>query len=230
MNGWGDYSQVNFVGSVVETRPLKMQTPSFDIPTSSNTEIKVIWVPLVVGPETGGVTIDEYRVLYKADIDSVWNTLVSPTSAYTIVSSLTAGTLYNFKIVAVNKYGVGPDSNSISVMAGQKPDPAAAGPIVTLTGMYVQITWDAATDNHVPVTAYKVQIQAKDSSYSEQLTDCDGSKSATVTARSCLVPMVSLRVTPFNLEYLDKVIVKIAAYNARGWSSDYPLNDATVAP
>jgi hypothetical protein len=37
LNGWGDYSQVNVVGVVIETEPSQMTPPVIDISTSSNT-------------------------------------------------------------------------------------------------------------------------------------------------------------------------------------------------
>lgn len=45
-----------------------------------------------------------------------------------------------------------------------------------------------------------------------------------------MLPMVSLRTEPFNLAYLDRVIIKVLAHNARGWSDDYPLNEESSAP
>lgn len=49
VNGWGAFSQLNFVGSYIETRALPMQQPSFDIPASLNDLIKLTWVPLTLG-------------------------------------------------------------------------------------------------------------------------------------------------------------------------------------
>jgi hypothetical protein len=76
-----------------------------------------------------------------------------------------------------------------------------------------------------------VKLRTKDNDFTEQLVNCDGSKASIVAARVCLVPMVTLRTLPFNLEYLDPVVVKITAHNQRGWSEAYPLNDElTGAP
>jgi hypothetical protein len=43
--------------------------------------------------------------------------------------------------------------------------------------------------------------------------NCDASKAAIVAARECFVPIVSLRIEPFNLQYTDPVAVKIIAHN-----------------
>lgn len=64
INGWGAYSQLNFVGSVIETPPLQMQTPTFDVTISTLTQVQLLWVPLILGPQTGGIAVAQYEVLY----------------------------------------------------------------------------------------------------------------------------------------------------------------------
>lgn len=80
------------------------------------------------------------------------------------------------------------------------------------------------------IDAYKIKIRGKDGVFYEQSVYCDGSKQPVLGDLFCLVPMVALRTSPYNLEYLDAVIAKISARNARGWSADYPLNDQLTAP
>lgn len=41
---------------------------------------------------------------------------------------------------------------------------------------------------------------------------------------------MTLRANPFNLEYLDFIFVEIIAHNSRGWSDNYLINDALIAP
>lgn len=50
VNGWGAYSQLNFVGAMIETTPLQMIKPSFSIPDSSLTQVHLLWTPLELGP------------------------------------------------------------------------------------------------------------------------------------------------------------------------------------
>lgn len=95
-----------------------MQEPSFDIPESTNTKIHLTWVPLVDGPQTGGIPVDEYRVLYKDDVASSWTSVVSSTIAYTEITPLIPGTFYTFKIIAANKYGSSIESPSVRIIAG----------------------------------------------------------------------------------------------------------------
>lgn len=139
-----------------------MKTPSFDIPESSLTQVKLLWETLTLGTETGGIALDGYMVYYKDEDVATWNSLISTTEHYTIIDQLTPGVYYLFKIIAFNKYGHGPDSNSLRVVAGQRPDPDTLAPVVTLSGTYVKIDWIAANDNYVDVDAYKILVRGKD--------------------------------------------------------------------
>jgi len=43
--------------------------------------------------------------MYKDDASAEWTSTISTTTGYTIISSLTSGTFYNFKVAGFNKYG-----------------------------------------------------------------------------------------------------------------------------
>jgi len=77
----------------------------------------------VLGPQTGGIALDEYRVLYKDDPATDWTSIVSPTIGYTDITPLVPGTFYTFKIIAVNKYGTSVESPTVRIIAGQRPSP-----------------------------------------------------------------------------------------------------------
>lgn len=118
INGWGAYSQVNFIGALIETRPLQMEQPTYDIQESTNFMIKLYWTPLIQGQQTGGIPLDGYRVFFKAEADSEWTLLDSPTEGFTYISSLVPGNFYTFKVIALNKYGEGVDSPTVRIVAG----------------------------------------------------------------------------------------------------------------
>jgi len=76
------------------------------------------------------------------------------TIGYTYITPLVPGTFYTFKVIALNKYGVGVDSPIVRIVAGQRPDPALLAPVATIVDTYIKIAWDAAIPNNVPVDAY----------------------------------------------------------------------------
>jgi len=95
-------------------------------------------------------------------------------------------------------------------------DPSTGGVKVTLT---------APADNADPISAYKIEV-AHGGSWSEELTNCDGSTSAVRTSLLCIIPMSALRAAPFNLAYGQLVQVRAQALNSYGWGD---VSDAAGA-
>jgi hypothetical protein len=100
--GIGDYSEINFVGATVETTPSQMIAPTFDIVTSTNTQVVFNWGSLNQGAQTGGtaVSISNFRIQYY---DGASWTTVSTVSGVTFTTTssgttLTAGQTYQFII------------------------------------------------------------------------------------------------------------------------------------
>jgi hypothetical protein len=60
--------------------------------------------------------------------------------------------------------------------------------------------------------------------FTEDTTDCDGSASAVIASKYCLVPMSVLSTSPYSLSYGTLVIAQVQAYNANGWGALSPSN------
>jgi hypothetical protein len=198
-----------------------MSAPSFDISSSSNTQIKLTWTALS-GTATGGsgVSIDTYNVEWDQGT-ATWVSLsnvVSPTSFYT-KTGLTGGTTYQFRVYAVNKYGNGATSLTTSIKAGQAPAvPSPPTTSVPTNSVYLEIAWTAPTANNFAIDMYEVKIKKSDATYNIDLTYCDGSSSTVVANLNCLIPMTVLRAAPYNLVYGDAIKAQVQAHNERGWS------------
>jgi titin len=153
---WGDYSEINTAGSTIETTPSAMSTPSFDSTTTTINAIDLTWSQLS-GTDKGGssVTITGYVVYWDLGNGSpfaVLNTVSGASTTNYLKSGLTSGTTYSFKVLAVNKYGDGVLSSSVSIMTGQAPDiPSAPITSITSGSIYVDITWTYPTDNNFAV-------------------------------------------------------------------------------
>ena len=85
--------------------------------------------------------------------------------------------------------------------------------------MSVQVRWIAPDNGGSAITAYQILIQKSDGSFSSQLTDCDGTSSTIVVARSCNIPISTLIVAPFNLLWGDDVYATVTAVNVYGSST-----------
>jgi hypothetical protein len=158
-----------------------MTAPSFDIATSTNTQIKVTW-NLLTGTGTGGssVSITNYIVEWDQGLGGTTNyvslaTVIAPTAFY-IKTALTTGTAYQFRVYGQNKYGNGPTSTATSVIAGQTPTvPSAPVTSVPTNSVYVKIAWTAPASNSFTIDVYEVAVKCKDGTYNIDLTYCDAS-------------------------------------------------------
>ena len=131
-----------------------------------------------------------------------------------------------FRVTAVNKYGTSPYSDMFAVIAAQEPDQPSA-PETKINGLYIEITWDAPSDNNADITSYQVLLKESDDQFAESKTLCDGASMAdpnTFGTRLCLIPMNTFREIPYSLLEANLIEVKIVAINERGSSLASPAN------
>ena len=160
-----------------------------------------------------------------------------------IVTGLTTGLTYSFKVQAKNSEGYSTFSNTVSILAAQTPD-APSSPTTSIVNDQLTISWAQVNSNGQTISAYRIEIQDHSGNYHTQLTYCDGSVTAIVTSRSCTMPLSVLYVAPFNMVLGDHIYAKIIAINGFGDSlastpgdgaavvflPDAPINLANNAP
>jgi len=161
--------------------------------------------------------VRDYRVSFNNGSGTVYTTVESNivTLPYRVLS-LTPGTTYSFMVQSRNDFGYSNFSASVSILAAQYPDQPAA-PTTVLQNTSVLISWSAPFNEGSPITSFKIQIRQNDnSSYSLDLTDCDGSQLALLTATQCSVPVSVLRGAPFSLPWGSPVYATVIATNKYG--------------
>lgn len=79
------------------------------------------------------------------------------TLSYT-ASSLTAGTVYSFRVEARNNYGYSEYSAEVAVLAASKPDTPIA-PTTTVSGSYIIVQWLEPEINGSPIESYTISIR-----------------------------------------------------------------------
>lgn len=159
--------------------------------------LQVEWTELVTRAETGDSPILSYNLEYDQGTNT-WVTVVGETQNYQLSSviiteNVVAGTIYTFRIRAKNVYGWSPQYSYpyIQIAASGKPDK-----MPRLTSSYdeseptsVKLSWDAAYDNSEAVDAYQILIRQSDGTFTEELTECNGSTDPVLTQLYCFVQL-----------------------------------------
>lgn len=163
----------------------------------------------------------------------VWTDVIglapASTASEVIVSSgVIPGTLYAFRVRAMNIFGWGPYSLVTYIQAAHQP----AAPLAPTTSIEaatggVAIAWIAPDASGDPITAFKIEILNKAGNTWFTDSSCDGAIALTVTALRCVVPMSDLTAAPFNYVFQDVVIVRVSAANSYpGFGPVSPSSDA----
>lgn len=113
-------------------------------------------------------------------------------------------------------------------MAAFKPDQPAP-PSTSVVAADVIITWTAPTDNGSPITSYRLTLGQQDSTFSQEMSYCDGSIASVINSLECTVPFAILTASPYNLQLGDSVYAKVIAINFYGESVESDAaNGATI--
>ncbi|MBU6276131.1 MAG: fibronectin type III domain-containing protein [Planctomycetes bacterium] len=139
-------------------------------------------------PPVAGLPVTGYRIQSSSDDGKTWGDLPDTASAgtTTVVTGLTNGTPYRFRVAARDADGTGPWSEPSAAVTPVAP-PAPAGALVATGGnRSVALQWQAPADSGgTPVTDYVVQYRRL--SAAEWSTFADGVSTATQTTVTGLV-------------------------------------------
>jgi titin len=175
---------------------------------AGNGEVGLAWL---APASDGGNPVTDYVIQYKTADEAVWSHSLELGSNATVatIKDLANGTVYAFRVAAVNAIGVGPWSNEATAapdasLANTPGQPTAVTP--TAGNTQVGLTWTApADDGGSPVTDYVVQHRA------------DGD----ATWQSALIGSTATRYTVKDLRNGVAYAFRVAAVNAIGagdWS------------
>jgi hypothetical protein len=136
------------------------------------------------------------------------------------LSGLVPNTVYTFRYRVKNKHGWSGFSSLLGILTATEPA-AMSAPTVSYSSSSptsIRVAWNAPYSGGSPITAYEVLIAHADdpTSFSTELTYCDGASITLMTAGHCDIPLLTLRAPPFGLELGDEVYAKVAASNTVG--------------
>lgn len=187
----------------------------------------MLWTALTTSVETGASPILSYNLQGHAGAantpGAVWESLAGdlseyPGTSYVVTSGIVEGATYSYRVRAQNIWGWGATSPTVELVASTTPDQVAT-PTTTIdpsTGGLV-ISWASPTAHGSPITAYLIEVRDRLASQWAADASCDGSDSAVVAALQCQIPMLTLTAAPYSYTLADLIVVRVSAYNAKGW-------------
>ena len=178
------------------------------------TQIGVTWYEV---SDDGGRPVLDYRLWYAEGLASSYSVLAeSLTDREYLLTGLTTGVWYKFKVQARNEIGYGDFSEELEIRAAQPPD-TPAKPVTSWSPDDVTITWSEPAINGDEITSYTILIRGEDSAtYYTETNDCDGSDALIISSQQCSINVSHLRAAPFNLPWGTNVHAKIIASNTKG--------------
>jgi len=209
----------NVVGTGVSFNKVKNVVPAttpgkatITTVTAGAGQVTVAWTaPLSNGGSAvTGYTVQAFNAAGTLAIDSKTCSPATATGTNCIVTGLTNGTAYTFKVTAANVKGSGSASN-LSATATPAAAPAAPGsPLATAnTGKSATITWTVPASNGSAITGYTVQAYT-----------WNGTVESIVTSKKCTIASGSTTTCTISaLTVGTQYKFTITATNAKGTST-----------
>lgn len=208
------------------TEPDAPTTLAENVAQRSATNIGLTWVK---ASEEGGTPVIDYQLWYRSQYTLTFTEVDANilTESY-LMTALTTGVTYTFKVTARNSHGLSPYSTEVSVLCATSPSTPLSVQ-TTLSGANVIVSWTAQPANGTPLTSYKVHFRQSDNSYESETVYCDGeTDSSILTHAECTVPMTQLTIAPFLLVQGDSIDVKVIAVNQYGQSAYSQVGSGAV--
>lgn len=173
--------------------------------TAGDRRVTLTWT----APATGGAPITGYVVQYRKSTATTWLTLADGTNPNTgaVVTGLTNGTSYVFRVAAVNVAGRGAYSPTTTSVKPRTVPSAPAAPRPTPGNARVSLAWTAPTNGGLAITDYVVQFRPQASGI--WVTFADGVRSTT-------------GATVTGLQNGTAYVFQVAARNAAGTGAFSP--------
>lgn len=156
--GTGQYS-INSASVIPATTP---GAPTNLFATVSGQNISLSWS----APNNGGAAITDYAIQYASSSSSYSNWVqindgVSA-AASAIITNLTFGESYAFRVSAINRVGVGQTSSQTSPILFASVPSAPAAVSATINNNSIDLSWSIPSANGSSIIDYTIQISSDD--------------------------------------------------------------------
>ena len=142
---------------------------------------QTVWLYWNPPASNGGAPVIQYEVQWATSANGPWQFFATTTNKYLKASSgnWNNGTMYYFRILALNVAGKGAPSAVVSAIPRTVPSMPAGcsgwseGPSYAYGGVYypLQVNWVAGSNGGVPITSYKVTVWKNGYYYTQGVTN-----------------------------------------------------------
>jgi hypothetical protein len=181
-----------------------MSAPTSLTTTGGNAQVSLAWT---APSYNGGSAITDYSVQFSSDSGSTWTTVTrtASTTASQVVSGLTNGTAYVFRVAGINANGTGPYTSASSAVTPTAGDPLFGN---------VQLLLHA--DSLVDSSAYARTITASGASISTA-TKKYGSGSFSIGGSGQYIAVASSSAMNMSGDFCIEWWQNLASATAQGW-------------
>jgi hypothetical protein len=203
--GDGEYSEQNVAGTLIQTIPQAPPLVPLRVEDQSTTDSIAIQMPEISSftDLSGGSEITSYNLESNQGSGSVFSEYTGQTVeqlSQLIIVPTAPGLTYLFRYRVKNMFGFSveysPGAELKSAKAPETPMDAAT----SIAGKNVLIEWTPDSDNYDTVTRYEVELRDRDGVWNESTLTCDGANEQIKTDAECLIPLLTLISTDFNLQ------------------------------
>ena len=131
-----------------------------DLAQRSATTLGLTWED---GAANGGGEIFAYTINQSIE-GGAYTVLYSVTQKSVVISGLTFGTSYKFKVQAENAFDLSSDSSELELIAATTPV-APEMPSMHVDTDQVIVTWSEPSARGTPITGYRIYIRQSDLTY-----------------------------------------------------------------
>lgn len=151
---------------------------------------------MIEGSITGFAPITKYELFWDSGLNTSVFTSIGNTSSnyFEQTTGISSGNTYKFKLLPHNAYGPGTVYSPEFEILASVPPSKMPTIVTSMAGTKVRFAWTLPTFGSGSIDQYRVSFfNGVTNLFFENLTMCNGSSSAIVTARQCDIEMAIVK-------------------------------------